>query len=228
MGPRRTHRGTPRTPRRTRHLRGEKKYRDAAAHAGRAGDDSSCCNLLGQISRVLADLGHYDEALAFADRALQLADTRAHPAVRCWLHAVRAHHQARLADHASARSDLDAAWHLFSRAEDGEKPPYISYLSEAELNKWTGHTAVALAETDRTALHTGRQALEAALTAWPSPMVRGSAAVLTASARMSIAHHNLDQAQNLIDQAISIAAATSSTRNLQAALHTRAIILAKA
>ncbi|CAM5501569.1 hypothetical protein SCANM63S_04806 [Streptomyces canarius] len=116
----------------------------------------------------------------------------------------------------------------FSRAEDGEKPPYISYLSEAELNKWTGHTAVALAETDRTALHTGRQALEAALTAWPSPMVRGSAAVLTASARMSIAHHNLDQAQNLIDQAISIAAATSSTRNLQAALHTRAIILAKA
>ncbi|MER6847666.1 twin-arginine translocation signal domain-containing protein [Streptomyces flaveolus] len=203
-------------------------YRDAAAHASRAGDISSCCNLLGQTSRVLADRGHYDEALTVADRALHLAGTRAHPAVRCWLHAVRAHHHARLTNSGPARSDLDAAWDLFSRSEDGEKPPYIGYLSEAELNKWTGHAAVALADHDRTALRTGRHALEAALATWPSPMVRGSAEVFTASARMSIARHDLDQAQNLVDRAISIAATTGSARNLQAALHTRAIILSKA
>ncbi|MGW8700147.1 tetratricopeptide repeat protein [Streptomyces eurythermus] len=119
--------------------------RDAAAHAQRAGDTSSCCNLLGQTSRVLADLGHHDKALALADRALHLAGTQAHPAVRCWLHAVRAHHHACLTDSTSAHSDLDAAWNLLGHTEDGEKPPYIGYLSEAELNKWTGHTAIRLA-----------------------------------------------------------------------------------
>lgn len=200
-------------------------YRDAALHASRASDISSCCNLLGQTSRVLADLGHYDQALLVADRALHLAGTRAHPAVRCWLHAVRAHHHARLTDRASAHGDLDAAWHLFNHSEDGEKPPYIGYLSEAELNKWTGHTAVALATSDRTALRTGQRALDAARAAWPAAMVRGSAEVLTASARMSIAHHDHEQAKSLIEQAISIAATTGSARNLQAALHTRATIL---
>jgi hypothetical protein len=44
---------------------------------------------------------------------------------------------------------------------------------------------------------------------------------------MSIACHDLDQARNLVDRAVSIAATTGSARNLQAALHTRAVILSK-
>ncbi|MFF5438793.1 helix-turn-helix transcriptional regulator [Streptomyces achromogenes] len=203
-------------------------YRDAAAHAQRAGDISSCCNLLGQTSRVLADLGHHDKALALADRALHLAGTQAHPAVRCWLHAVRAHHHACLTDSASAHSDLDAAWTLLGHTEDGEKPPYIGYLSEAELNKWTGHTAIRLADSRPASVRTGLRALDAARTNWPSRLVRGSAEVLTASARMYIAHGELGEAGRLVDKAIAIATTTGSARNLHAALDARTLLARRA
>ncbi|MFD5163484.1 hypothetical protein ACFWMJ_36460 [Streptomyces hawaiiensis] len=122
-------------------------YREAAAHAQQAGDISSCTNLIGQTSRILADLGHYDRALTLANLALHMAGTRAHPAVRSWLHAVRAHHHACLGGSRAAQADLGTAWKLLDHADDGEKPPYIGYLSAAELNKWVGHTMVRLAST---------------------------------------------------------------------------------
>lgn len=79
-------------------------YRDAAVHARQARDLSCATNLVGQMSRVLADQGNYHPARDLADSALRLAGTRAHPAVRSWLHAVRAHHHACLGDaHASQK-----------------------------------------------------------------------------------------------------------------------------
>ncbi|MFD8261358.1 helix-turn-helix domain-containing protein [Streptomyces griseoluteus] len=197
-------------------------YQEAAAYAQRAGDISSCANLLGQTSRVLADLGHHDKALSLADQALHLGGTAAHPAVRCWLHAVRAHHHACLSQHSRANEDLKTAWKLLCIADDGETPPYIGYLSEPELHKWTGHTAVRLAASSRTMMRTGRRALDAARKCWPNNMVRGSAEMLTASARIYTAHGDLDQAGHLVDKAITIATATGSARNLRAALDARA------
>ncbi|MGW3157565.1 hypothetical protein [Streptomyces sp. NPDC001089] len=78
-------------------------------HAQRADDVSSCCNPLGQTSRVLADLGHYDKAMTLADQAIRLADTRAHPAVRYWLHAVRARHHAAQTHLTEVTDDLASA-----------------------------------------------------------------------------------------------------------------------
>lgn len=97
-------------------------YRDAAAHARQAGGLSSCINLIGQMSRILTDQGHYRRALTLADGALHLGGTKAHPAVRSWLHAVRADHHACLGDARSAQSDLRASWKLLERADDGENP----------------------------------------------------------------------------------------------------------
>ncbi|MEW2498494.1 twin-arginine translocation signal domain-containing protein [Streptomyces nodosus] len=195
-------------------------YRDAAIHARQAGDLSCCINLTGQMSRLLTDQGHYRRALALADGALRLGGTKAHPAVRSWLHAVRAHHHACLGDARSAKSDLGAAWKLLERADDGEKPPYIGYLDAAELNKWTGHAVVRLVHSTPALLSTGQKALDEARAAWPATSVRGSAEVLTASARIYTAHGDRDTAADLASRAVAIATQTGSARNLRAALTT--------
>ncbi|MFI9772483.1 twin-arginine translocation signal domain-containing protein [Streptomyces sp. NPDC052415] len=193
-------------------------YRDAAAHARQAGDLSCCVNLIGQMSRILTDQGHYRRALTLADGALHLAGTKAHPAVRSWLHAVRAHHRASLGDARPAQQDLATAWQLLDRADDGEKPPYIGYLGAAELNKWTGHAMAHLGRTSPSLLRTGRATLEEARAAWPATSVRGSAEVLTASARIHTACGERDIAADLAARAVSIATTTGSARNLRAAL----------
>lgn len=193
-------------------------YREAAGYARQAGDLSSCTNLIGQMSRILTDQGHYHRALTLADGALQLAGTKAHPAVRSWLHAVRAHHHAALGDTRTAQTDLATAWTLLEHADDGEKPPYIGYLDPAELHKWTGHAMVHLGRKRPSLLHTGRTALDEALNAWPATSVRGSAEVLTASARIHAACGDRDRAADLASQAVTIATATGSARNLRAAL----------
>ncbi|MGW7260717.1 helix-turn-helix domain-containing protein [Streptomyces sp. NPDC054834] len=202
-------------------------YRDAAAHAREAGDVSSCANLLGQMSRILADLSHYDGALALADRALHLAGTRAHPAVRSWLHAVRSHHHACLGAGHTAQADLGTAWTLFERADDGEKPPYIGYLSTAELKKWTGHAMVRLTAKTPSLIPAGTAALDEARAIWPATIVRGSAEVLTASARMYQAAGDLDIAADLASRAVAVATRTGSARNLRGALTTQALITAE-
>ncbi|MEU5049268.1 hypothetical protein [Streptomyces sp. NPDC021096] len=79
-------------------------YRDAASHARYAGD------LIGQMSRILAYQGHYRRTLDLADGALRLSGTKGHPALRSWLHAVRAHHHACLNDARASQTDLNGSW----------------------------------------------------------------------------------------------------------------------
>ncbi|MFI7150956.1 hypothetical protein ACIBO2_39065 [Nonomuraea sp. NPDC050022] len=136
------------------------------------------------MSRILADQGHYRRAFTLADGALHLAGTQAHPAVRSWLHAVRAHHYAYLSDTRASQADLGAAWNLLERAGDGEKPPYIAYLAAAEIGKWTGHAMVRLGRSTPSFLAAGKIALDEARAAWPTTSVRGSAELLTVSARI--------------------------------------------
>ncbi|MFJ5220139.1 helix-turn-helix domain-containing protein [Streptomyces sp. NPDC088354] len=193
-------------------------YRDAAAHARQAGDLSCCVNLIGQMSRILTDQGHYQRALTLADGALHLAGTKAHPAVRSWLHAVRAHHYACLGDARTTQKDLTTAWKLLDHADDGETPPYVGYLSPAELNKWTGHAMVRLGQQTPSFLRAGQAALDEARATWPATIVRGSAEVLTASARIYAARGDRDTAADLASQAVAIATETGSARNLRAAL----------
>ncbi|MFJ2397396.1 helix-turn-helix domain-containing protein [Streptomyces sp. NPDC087843] len=193
-------------------------YNGAAAYARQAGDLSSCINLIGQMSRILTDQGHYRRALALADGALHLAGTRAHPAVRSWLHAVRAHHHACLSDAGPSQQDLSTAWKLLDRADDGEKPPYIGYLGPAEMHKWTGHAMVRLGHKTPSLLRTGRIALEEARATWPATHVRGSAEMLTASARIHAASGDHDIAADFASHAVTVATQTGSARNLRAAL----------
>jgi hypothetical protein len=198
-------------------------YRDAAAHARQAGDLSSCTYLIGQMSRILADQGHYRRARTLSDSALGLSGTKAHPAVRSWLHAVRAHHHACLGDARASQSDLNTAWNLLERADDGEKPPYIGYLGPAELGKWVGHAMVGLGQRNPSFVSTGRNALDEARAAWPAAMVRGSAEMLTASARIYAASGDRDTTADLAARSVTIATATGSARNLRAALAAQAL-----
>jgi transcriptional regulator with XRE-family HTH domain len=203
-------------------------YRDAAAWTKQAGDLSSCVNLIGQMSRILADQGRCRRALALAGSALHLAGTKAHPAVRSWLHAVRAHQHACLGDARAAQTDLTTAWNLLERADDGEKPPYIGYLGSAELGKWTGHTMARLGHNAPSFLSTGKTAVDESRAAWPPTMVRGSAELLTVSARIYSACGDLDAAANLASRSIAVATATGSARNLRAALTAQAMVASRA
>lgn len=202
-------------------------YRDAAGHARQAGDLSSCTNLLGQMSRILADQGHYRRALDLADGALHLSGTKTHPAVRSWLHAVRAHHHACLTNARAAQADLKNSWTLLERAHDGETPPYIGYLSAPELGKWTGHAMVRLGRTDPSFLTTGKTALDEARATWPATIVRGSAEMLTASAHIYAARGDRDEATDLASRSVAIATATGSARNLRAALAAQTLVAAQ-
>jgi tetratricopeptide (TPR) repeat protein len=203
-------------------------YRHAAAHARQAGDLSSCTNLIGQMSRILADQGHYRRALTLTEGALHLAGTKAHPAVRSWLHAVRAHHHACVGDARDSQTDLATAWHLLERADDGEKPLYIGYLDTAEIGKWTGHAMVRLGQTTPSFLSAGRTALDDARAAWPATSVRGSAELLTVSARIYAACGDRDAAADLASRSIAIATTTGSARNLRAALTAQALAASRA
>ncbi len=200
-------------------------YRDATAHAHQAGDLSSCIYLIGQMSRVFADQGHYRRAFTLTDGALRLGGTKAHPAVRSWLHAVRAHHHACLNDARDTQIDLTAAWTLLGRADDGEIPPYVGYLDPPEIQKWTGHAMNRLGQTTPSYLRLGKSALDDARAAWPASSVRGSAELLSVSSRIHAACGDRDAATDLATRSIAIATTTGSMRNLRAALTAQAFTI---
>ncbi|MFE4059380.1 helix-turn-helix domain-containing protein [Streptomyces sp. NPDC059096] len=199
-------------------------YRQAAEYAREAGDLSLCANILGQMSRIYADREQYPKALALAERALHLASTAVHPAVRCWLHAVRAHHHAYLGNGSASQTDLNTAWTLLDRTDDGEIPPYLGYLCPAELGKWTGHAMTRLGENKPSLVREGRIALDDARSSWSAVSIRGSAEVLTATARAYTASGEAEEAAVLLTQALHVATTTGSARNLRAVRQVQALL----
>ncbi|MFH8257727.1 helix-turn-helix domain-containing protein [Streptomyces roseolus] len=199
-------------------------YQEAAEAALEASDLSSWANLRGQMSRIAAEQGHLKRAADLADHALHRGGTRIHPAVRCWLHAVSAHHHAGLDDARNASAVLGEAWRLLGHCDDGEIPPYIGYISPMEVGKWAGHTFVRLATKRPQYTSDGIKALEEARAAWPRGARRGSAEVLTASARIHLASGDLDQAARHAADAVRIATDTDSSRNLTAAFAVQSAI----
>ncbi|MEV5472785.1 hypothetical protein AB0L66_10560 [Streptomyces sp. NPDC052207] len=85
---------------------------------------------------------------------------------------------------------------------------------------------VRLAQTTPAYVKTGVAALDQARADWPATAVRGSAEVLTASARLYAANGERDKATALITRSVAVATATASARNLRAALTTQARIMA--
>jgi tetratricopeptide (TPR) repeat protein len=190
-------------------------YRQAAALAADIGDVDQCAYTLGQMSRTLAECGQHAEALRFAEAAVSVAGTAAHPAVRSFIRAVRANHHAALGDAQATLADLDAAAALLGRADDGHVPHYVGYHDAGDLQKWTGHALVRLSAADPALLTAGRAAIEAAWSTWPPAHIRGSAEVLATHARARLASHDVEHAAQLTLQAFTVAATTSSVRNLR-------------
>ncbi|MEV0039459.1 hypothetical protein [Streptomyces sp. NPDC050804] len=200
-------------------------YREAAEYAMAAGDVSCCANLVGQMARIRADQGDFPGALRLSERAVDMAGTLAHPSVRSWLRAVRAHHHAGVGEARKAKEDLKAAWALLERCDDGEMPGYMGYLSTAELGKWSGHVMAQLGRSDAGCIKSGLSTLDEALGQWPTGIVRGSAEVLTVAARLRAASGDLDEARGLVSRAITVATSTGSARNLNAALAAHGALL---
>jgi transcriptional regulator with XRE-family HTH domain len=189
-------------------------FRQAAALAADIGDISLCANNTGQASRALAHAGFRGEALQLSDAAVAIAGTAAHPAVRCWLHGVRALHHARVGDRQACLADLSAASSLLETVDD-DKPGYIGYVDHAEIQKWTGHALVTLGieHTVPGLLRSGHEAITNADAHWSPASVRGRAEVLATRAQSLMAVGDIDEAATRAWDAFRIATQTKSHRN---------------
>ncbi|CAM5283042.1 hypothetical protein [Streptomyces atroolivaceus] len=147
--------------------------------------------------------------------------------MRCWLHAVGAHHHAGLDDARNASAALNEAWRILGHSDDGETPTNIGYISPMEIGKWAGHTFVRLATKRPQYISDGIKALVEARADWPRGAHRGSAEVITASARIYLANGDLDQAARHAADAVRIATASDSARNLTAAFAAQSAITAR-
>jgi hypothetical protein len=96
-----------------------------------------------------------------------------------------------------------------------------------EIGKWAGHTLVRLATKRPQYISDGIKVLEEARADWPRGAHRGSAEVITASARIYLANRDLDQAARHAADAIRIATDTDSARNLTAAFAAQNAITAR-
>jgi hypothetical protein len=193
-------------------------YREAAEAAFHIDDLSLHAYLMGRISRTLSECGQHRKALDLSCTAEQIAGTSAQPAVRSWLAATRAFVHACLGESTACRGSLDKATEFLAVAEESRQsaPSYISFYGQGHLRKWTGHSLLALAETDVRFAGQGRNAIDKALRDWPATAVRESAEVIAASARARIIEREIEEAARLTARAYAVAAATGSSRNVRA------------
>lgn len=130
----------------------------------------------------------------------------------------RRHGRVQLLTHATdnvhnASAALNEAWRLLCHCDDGEIPPCTGCISSMEISKWAGHAFVRLATKRPQYTSDGIEALEEDRADWPRGARRGSAGVITASARIYLANGDLDQAARHAADAVRIATDTDSARN---------------
>lgn len=171
--------------------------------------------VIGRMSRTLSECGQHPLALVFADRAQQVAGTRALPEVRSWLASTRGYVNACLGDERVSRADLEAASRLLDRADGEPLPTYIAFYGRPNLHKWAGHTLLRLADDRSASPIEGRDAINQALAIWPPSGVRESGEVMTAYAAARLAEQNIDEAARLMAEAYHVAARTGSPRVLR-------------
>jgi transcriptional regulator with XRE-family HTH domain/tetratricopeptide (TPR) repeat protein len=190
-------------------------YRQAAETAGYLGDVSRQAYLVGRMSRTLSECGKHDHALEFADKAAELAGTKAMPTVRSWLAVTRAYVHACLGDETACRKDLELAATLLDRSAGQPREDYIDFYGPAHLHKWRGHALLKLGERKAIAVKEGRHAVDQAFASWSRAGVRESAEVLTGQARARLSQREIPEAARLTGKAFLIAARTQSPRNLR-------------
>ncbi|MCM2393621.1 helix-turn-helix domain-containing protein [Streptomyces albipurpureus] len=189
-------------------------YRQVAEAAREAGDEGMYAYVVSRWSRVLAECGHHQDALRFADAACAAA-VRAHPVVRSWTAVTRAYVHACLRDERACRQDLRSARALLdSAAGHGEPPPAcVRFFDAAHLGKWVGYALMELGSVRWTPA--ARRALDTAAASWSREMVRGASEVSAACAAARIAQGEIEEAVVLTRQAFDVAARAGSPRSLR-------------
>ncbi|MEV6987321.1 hypothetical protein AB0M95_39525 [Sphaerisporangium sp. NPDC051017] len=177
--------------------------------------------LVGRMSRILFECSRYQDALELADEAVQLAGTKAAPAVLSWLAVTRAYIHACLNNDRACREDLDMAARLLQRAAGEPVEDYLAFHDQGHLYKMQGLCLLKLGEHSAKAVGEGRHAIDRAFEVWPQTAVRASAEVLAARASARLAQREIPQAASLTGQAYTIAMRTRSPRNLRAVSNLR-------
>lgn len=137
----------------------------------------------------------------------------AHPKLRAWITAARAEALAECGDDAACRAALDGALRHLHATDRGSAPaPYVDYLNEWHLHRWTGNCLATLGHADAV------RVIEEALTQADPSFVRAQASLVIDLAAAHAAVGDLEQACAAASQGVALAAETRSARQLRRVL----------
>jgi len=190
-------------------------YRFAAGAAGQAGDAPLHAYVLGQMA--LARMGYTPKApddargaLELLGRANGLAERGPSVSTRAWLAAATAEAYAVLGDRRVTLATLEVAERALDGARPAEEPAWIAFFDHAALDRWRGVCLVRLGQSDA-----AEAALSSALGRYGASFVRARAGALTELATTHVQRQEIDQACVLAGQALDVAEATKSYRNVR-------------
>ncbi|MEU1149201.1 XRE family transcriptional regulator [Streptomyces sp. NPDC005863] len=128
----------------------------AVTFAGLSGDGKTQYHVWNHLAMVAGQRKDYAEVSAAADAAKSLAIAKKDPLYASLAHMRNAHAYAGSRERSTALRALNAAERSFSRHVDVERPPWITFYDEAELDGLTSIVWLRLGEPERAEFHLHR------------------------------------------------------------------------
>lgn len=203
------------------HIHAERCFRFAVGAATEAGDWAMRAKALSGLANLAVHQGRPDDALSFAETALVRAD-RLTPVVKAVTHTRHARALGLAGPHreADCLTATSRAQDAFARA-DGDEPDWITYYSQAHLERDLGRAKLHLAINGGD--HTAAQAhLTAAIDRFPQQNSRGKTLALANLAHLTMARDDLHHAASLGHTAIDGLGPIRSDRVFEALRQLRA------
>jgi tetratricopeptide (TPR) repeat protein len=172
-------------------------FEKAIAAAREAGDTCLLAFATGEQAYVLADLGHYDDALAMVEAAYVETHLHIPHQIRAWLRAAEGEMAAAAGLETACRHALDQAADEISHGPSGEDLPYLA-LNTAHLARWRGNCLVTFGDPHTAdELATALNDMDGTFTRAEAGLRCDLAAALHAQGESEEAHRHLSRARHL-------------------------------
>jgi tetratricopeptide (TPR) repeat protein len=185
-------------------------YQLAAELAHEARDPLLEVFVLGNWSDRLGEAGGADRALLMLDHAGKLILSRASPATLAHLALIEAETRASLGHTDASLRALDRADSALERGDRSEDPPFLYWLDDGVRARWKGRCLTRLGR-----LEDADALLAQALSAWDPSFVRDRAITFVDLAHLRLRQQEPDECCRLAGQALELAVATGSPKNVQ-------------
>ncbi|MEV5136217.1 XRE family transcriptional regulator [Streptomyces syringium] len=171
----------------------------AVTFAGLSGDSETQYHVWNHLSMVAGQRNDYAEVSAAADAAKSLSISKKDSLYAALAHMRNAHAQAGRRDRSAALKALSAAERSFGRRINAQRPPWIEFFDEGELDGLTSITWLRLGEPDRAEYH-----LHRALGAIHPDRVRNRTYYIAHLSLSQARQGDFEQACNTADQATEL------------------------